>query len=74
MKTPRRRVLRPPPAAAPTDPRREKRFQKRRAQLEKERQALARWMVRLKRAFRAVEKTQVRIGRLERDVARLEQT
>jgi hypothetical protein len=67
--TPRRRVLRPLPAIAPVDPRQQARIQKRREQLAKERAALDRWMVRLKRAFHAVERQQRRIARLERALA-----
>jgi len=43
-----------------------------RGRLEAERNALSRWMTRLKRAFHAVEKSQLRIRRLEHLVARQE--
>jgi hypothetical protein len=69
----RRRVLRSPQTTTPVDPRRHARLEKKRSQLITERAALHRWMSRLKRAFHAVEKLQAKIGRLERDVARLEQ-
>jgi hypothetical protein len=42
-----------------------------RARLEAERAALARWMRRLCRAFRAVEQIQRRLTRLERQIARI---
>ena len=73
MTTVRRRVLRPAQLAAAVNVATQVKIQKRRAQLEKERTSLARWMARLRRAFHSVEKTQVRIGRLERELARLEQ-
>lgn len=64
MTTIRRRVLRStrPPAAG----RDEQRLVRVREQLSEERATLARWMTRLKRAFHAVEKSQVRVSRLER--------
>ena len=47
----------------------------RRARLEAEQQSLARWMTRLKRAFHAVENNlSERRCRLEREIARLEQS
>jgi hypothetical protein len=73
MTTPRRRVLRPSSTTS-ADPRRIKRLERCREQLVKSRTALGRWMSRLRRSFRAVEKEQRRIGRLERHVAQLEQT
>jgi hypothetical protein len=49
--------------------REQRRLQKRRDQLEKERVALNRWMSRLRRAFHTVEKQQAKISRLERQIA-----
>ena len=66
MTTPRRRVLRPERTNPEPDPRQLRLIQKRRAQLENDREALARWMSRLRRALRAVEKLQRKISRLER--------
>ena len=72
MSAPRRRLLRPSRPADP-DPRRARQAQRRREQLAKERTSLMRWMARLKRAFHAMEKSQVRIARLERNLSRLDQ-
>jgi hypothetical protein len=68
MTTPRRRVLRPTTTTA-ADLRQQAAAERRRAKLDKERQALNRWMGRLRRAFHAVEAAQRRIGRLERGLA-----
>jgi hypothetical protein len=46
----------------------------RRSRLETEQQTLSRWMSRLKRAFHAVEKQQQKVTRLEREIARLQQS
>jgi hypothetical protein len=72
MTTPRRRLVRPAPAAPPTDPRQQRRAQQLRADLERERAALARWMARLRRAFRAAEKCQRRITAFEKRLRQLE--
>ena len=55
--TVRRRVLRSPTSVVTTDPVNQRRIQRRRAKLEKERRSLGRWMVRLERAFHAMEKS-----------------
>src|SRR4051794_5426217 len=70
MMTPRRRIVRPavPPAPAPD----QRRLQRLRANLERERAALARWTARLKRAFNAFLKAQQRVARLERQLATAE--
>jgi hypothetical protein len=68
MSMPRRRIIRPVPAPMPSSLERPLRLQKLRGRLEQERAALARWMSRLKRAFHAVEKSQQRIARLERQI------
>jgi hypothetical protein len=70
--TPRRRLVRPPPIPSPSDPGRPRRLQRLRTSLEKERAALARWMTRLKRAFHVVERSLRNITRIERLIARLE--
>ena len=74
MTTIRRRVLRPP--RLPSQPVPVDRFrlavEKKHRQLEQERIVLARWMTRLKRAFHSIERRQVRVVRLEREIARLE--
>ena len=72
MSTPRRRIVRPPVAAVPPDPNRTRRLQRLRARLEKERAALARWMVRLRRAFHALERRQRSAARVERQITTLE--
>ncbi|HEY1600939.1 MAG TPA: hypothetical protein VGG64_15150, partial [Pirellulales bacterium] len=60
-------------STAPTANHREQlQLQRKRAQLEKERASLNRWMSRLKRAFHAVEKGQLRVTRLERQIFALE--
>jgi hypothetical protein len=70
MSIPRRRILRPP--AQQPNPNNHPRVQKLRVRLERERASLLRWQVRLKRAFKAFQKTQARITRLERQLARLD--
>jgi hypothetical protein len=73
MSTPRRRLVRPAPATASRRPHSDQQVQKLRARLTAERAALARWMTRLKPAFHTVERTQVRIVRLERRLAQEEE-
>lgn len=71
MTTPRRRLIRPslPPVSRPVNDRQIHRL---RSRLELERATLARWMSRLRRAFHAVEKSQLRVARIERQLVRLE--
>ena len=71
MTTPRRRIVRSS-AVGTVDRDRDRRLHKLRARLDEERAALARWLPRLKRSFHAVERAQLRITRLEREMARLE--
>lgn len=68
MTTPRRRVLRPvaAPAADPVADRRRARLQE---VLAKDRQALKRWMTKLRRSFNTVERIQAKIKRLEKRLA-----
>lgn len=73
MPTPRRRIVRPAPTTPPANRNGQQQIQKLRLRLEQERTALARWMPRLRRAFKAVEKSQVRIARLERQITKLEE-
>src|SRR5262249_57937774 len=70
MPAPRRRLVRPPPAAP--RPERQARVQKLHQRLEKERATLARWMARLRRAFHVVEKQLQRITRIERQLSKQE--
>jgi len=67
--TPRRRIIRPSLSTSQAHPHHDRRQQKLRARLEKERAALNRWMTRLKRAFHSVEKIQRCILRVERQLA-----
>lgn len=69
----RRRVLRNQRQVTAAEARRLDRLQQKREQLDKERAALKRWSTKLKRAFHAMEKLQARIGRIERDITKLEQ-
>ena len=69
MTTPRRRLIRQP-VPSPSD--NSAALPKLRAQLEKDRKDLARWMSRLKRAFSFVQKHQQRIARIERQITKLE--
>jgi hypothetical protein len=76
MSTVRRRILRPDLPVRPdraADQRRRLAVAKAQRRLEQERVALARWISRLKRAFHAVERGQLRVARLERKLAQLEQ-
>lgn len=74
MTTARRRVLRPQTVTIEPDGRQVQLIERRRAQLEHEREGFERWMSRLRRACREVEKRQKRIARLERTLSRLEMT
>lgn len=69
MTTPRRRILRPVPAAAEADGRQLARRQRQRAELAKSRAALRRWLTRLKRATNTVTALHRRIVRLEAAIA-----
>jgi transposase len=67
----RRRILRPA-NNSPESQRQAQRLRKLRERLVQERTALARWMKRLRRAFAAAEKRQRAIARIEKEMARLE--
>jgi len=71
MSVPRRQIIRPEPPPLP--PANQRQIQKLRTNLGKERATLARWLVRLRRAFHAMEKSQRCVSRLERQLARLEE-
>jgi hypothetical protein len=73
MTTPRRRVLRPPRTEA-EDSRRLQKLSRWRDQLQQEQTGLTRWMCRLRRAFHELEKRQKTVRRLEREIAKLEQS
>ena len=70
---PRRRVLRPRCTPAENSAHARK-LAARRDRLQKEQASLARCMAKLRRAFHAVEKQQKTITRLEREIARLQQS
>jgi hypothetical protein len=72
MSTPRRQIIRPPRPPAHPDPQRQRQVQKLRERLERERVTQARLMSRLKRVFHSLEKSQARLGRLERTLTKLE--
>ena len=69
--SPRRRLVRP--TAEPPHSPCPLRLQKLRTRLGQERGTLTRWMARLRRAFHTHERTQQRIRRLERQLARFEE-
>ena len=68
MMAPRRRVLRPVLTTV-ADPQLSSKQQVRLSRLEQERKGFDRWLARLKRACRAVEKHQGRMARLERQLS-----
>ncbi len=68
MTAPRRRILRTVEPAVSIDLRVQRRHQQLRTKLEQEQAGLTRWMARLRRAFRAVERHQERVARLERQL------
>jgi hypothetical protein len=72
VNTPRRRLVRRPPHPPTGDERRQRQLARLRLRLEAQRQALARWMSRLRRAFHAFEKPQLGFHRLERQITHLE--
>jgi hypothetical protein len=72
MTMPRRCFIRPAPAATP-DPQRQRRYQKLRTRLEREKAAVVRWTAHLKRACTAFLKAQQGVARLERQLARTEE-
>jgi hypothetical protein len=72
MTTPRRRIVRLSNATPEPDPRQQERLRKLRERLAGERATLTRWMTRLRRSFHQVEKRQLAIARVEREIAKLE--
>jgi len=72
MSAPRRRIVRPTPRPDPTVQQRQRRAQRLRNGLTRDRAALARWVSRFRRAFRAMERLQARVARAERQLASLE--
>lgn len=71
MTAPRRRIVRPQSNGQAANAQRQRKLEKLRAKLDRERAALARWQKRLRRAFAKVEKTHQRIACLEKQFARL---
>jgi septal ring factor EnvC (AmiA/AmiB activator) len=72
MSLPRRRLIRPVAITDEANSQQQRRAQKLRDRLSRERAALARWQARLRRAFNAADKCQKQIARLERQIANLE--
>jgi hypothetical protein len=70
MTTPRRRLVRPTPPASPSP--QQRRVLRLRTALERERLTLARWLVRLKRAFNAFQRSHERIARWQRQLTQME--
>ena len=71
MTTVRRRVIRPP---ASSTVRVSRRLPALRLKLEREQEALTRWMSRLKRAFHSFEKYQHKVARIEKQIRTLEES
>lgn len=71
MTTPRRRILRNSNIRAEHDPRQVVALERSAARLIKERDAFRRWLSRLKRAMRAVDKHLRSVDRLEKSLALL---
>jgi hypothetical protein len=74
MTRPRRHVIRPASIAADNDHRRQRLLERGELRLAKEHAACRRWVTRLKRALRTVDKQLRRIARLEKVVAVLRRT
>jgi len=74
MSAPRRRIVRPAPVPDPTALQRQRRAQRLRTELARDRTSLARWVSRLKRAFHAMERLQARVAYLDRQLASLEES
>lgn len=72
MTTPRRRHVLRPATSVPTAAL--VRLSRWRDRLAEEQRALSRWMARLKRAFHSLEKHQLRVARLERQIRQVEET
>jgi uncharacterized UPF0160 family protein len=72
MVTPRRRLIRPSNDSVQTNQQHQRKVQKIRERLARERAALKRWQTRLKRAFKAVMKAQAIIVRVEKQLTNLE--
>jgi septal ring factor EnvC (AmiA/AmiB activator) len=72
MTQPRRRLIRPVLDAEPANPQQQRKIQKLRERLDRERASLARWQSRFKRAFNSVQRIQNRIARIERQLTQSE--
>jgi hypothetical protein len=72
LSTPRRQIVRPAAPEANAGPNRLRQIQKLRGRLDHARKALAHWQGRLRRAFKATEKHQRQIARLERQISKRE--
>lgn len=71
MSAPRRRILRPHSNGKAASQQRHRLLDKLKVALARERESLARWQRRMRRAFNAIQKTERRIARLERQLAKL---
>ncbi len=70
MTAPRRRILRPPPSPPAVNHTRQlRRLERLRQQLSREQAGLARWLARLKRAIRAVDKGHRQVARIQKRIA-----
>jgi len=70
---PRRRLIRPAPVPAPPSADNQRQVQRLHERLDHERNTLARWQTKLKRAFNTVERCQRSVTRIERRIAQLEE-
>ena len=73
MSTPRRTIIRPRADTVPGDQQHRRQLDRLRVNLEGERLSLARWQTRLRRAFKACEKHQRAVVRLERRIAQVQE-
>jgi septal ring factor EnvC (AmiA/AmiB activator) len=71
MPAPRRQLIRPPTTAHPVSCINQRKVQKLRDNLARERTNLTRWLSKLRRASNAFVKSQKRIARLEKQLASL---
>jgi hypothetical protein len=71
MSMPRRRLIRPEPNSSTSE--NHQQLHKLRTRLEQERKIFTRLMSRLRRTFHAVEKSERRLNRVERQIAHLEE-
>lgn len=73
MSSPRRRIVRSTPPPSTNGGAQQRQAERLRRRLQAEHRALARWLIRLKRAFNAFAKHQQTITRLERQLGKLQE-